>query len=192
MFITVSGPAGSGKSTLAASLAEELGVEHVSGGDVFRELASERGLTPLELNRQAEEDDSIDRDLDRRLRAIARERDALVLESRLAGWMAGDHAEFRLWLDAPLPVRAKRIANREQKPVETAREETEARAESEALRYREYYGIDIDDLSIYDLVVNTARWSPAGVRELVLAAVGSYDPDGDEGKHPVTGVSYEF
>jgi len=192
MFITVSGPAGSGKSTLAASLAGELGVEHVSGGDVFRELASERGLTPLELNRQAEDDDSIDRDLDRRLRAIARERDALVLESRLAGWMAGDHAEFRLWLDAPLSVRAERIADREQKPVQTAREETEARAESEALRYREYYGIDIDDLSIYDLVVNTARWSPAGVHELVLGAVDSYDLDGDEGKHPVTGVSYEF
>jgi len=192
MLITVSGPAGSGKSTLAASLAAELAVEHVSGGDVFRELASERGVTPLELNRQAEEDDSIDRDLDQRLRAIARERDALVLESRLAGWMAGDHAALRLWLDAPLPVRAERIADREDKSVETARQETEARAESEALRYREYYGIDIDDLSIYDLVVNTARWSAAGVRELVVTAVDSYDADGDEGKQPVTGVSYEF
>jgi cytidylate kinase len=192
MLITVSGPAGSGKSTLAAALADELGVEHVSGGDVFRELASDRGLTPLELNRKAEDEDSIDRDLDRRLRDIARERDALVLESRLAGWMAGEYADFRLWLDAPLPVRAARIADREDKSVETAREETEARAESEALRYREYYGIDIDDLAIYDLVVNTARWSPAGVRELVLAAVDSYDADGDEGKHPVTGVSYEF
>ncbi len=192
MLITVSGPAGSGKSTLAASLAEQLDIEHVSGGDVFRELASERGLTPLELNRQAETDDSIDRDLDRRLRAVARERDALVLESRLAGWMAGDHADVRLWLDAPLSVRAERIADREQKTVQTAREETEARAQSEALRYREYYDIDIDDLSIYDLVVNTARWSPAGVRELVLTAVDSYHADADEGKHPVTDVSDEF
>ena len=192
MLITVSGPAGSGKSTLAASLAAELGVEHVSGGDVFREVASERGLTPLELNRLAESNDSIDRDLDRRLRGIARDRDALVLESRLAGWMAGDHADLRLWLDAPLPVRAERIADREDKSVERAREETEARAESEALRYREYYGIDIDDLTIYDLVVNTARWPPTGVRNLVLAAVDSYRPDGDEGALPVTGVSHEF
>jgi cytidylate kinase len=192
MLITVSGPAGSGKSTLAASLAEQLDIEHVSGGDVFRELASERGLTPLELNRQAETDDSIDRDLDQRLRAVARERDALVLESRLAGWMAGDHADVRLWLDAPLSVRAERIADREQKTVQTAREETEARAQSEALRYREYYDIDIDDLSIYDLVVNTARWSPAGVRELVLTAVDSYHAGADEGKHPVTDVSDEF
>jgi cytidylate kinase len=192
MLITVSGPAGSGKSTLATSLAAELGVEHVSGGDVFREVASERDLTPLELNRLAENDDSIDRDLDRRLRGIARDSDALVLESRLAGWMAGEYADLRLWLDAPLAVRAERIANREDKSVERAREETDARAESEALRYRDYYGIDINDLTIYDLVVNTARWSPAGVLDLVLAAVDSYEPAGDEGALPVTGVSYEF
>jgi len=192
MLVTVSGPAGSGKSTLAASLADTLGVEHVSGGDIFRDLASERGLTPLELNRRAETDDRIDRNLDRRLRDTARERDALVLESRLAGWMAGEYADFRVWLDAPLDVRAARIADREDKSVETAREETEARAESEARRYREYYGIDIAELGIYDLTVNTARWSPDGVCTLVAAALDSYDPDGDEGELPVTGVTYEF
>jgi cytidylate kinase len=192
MLLTVSGPAGSGKSTLAASLAEELGLDHVSGGDLFREIADERDLTPLELNRRAEENDRIDRDLDRRLRATAREADALVLESRLAGWMAGDHADFRLWLDAPLSIRAQRIADREEKSAETAREETRARAESEALRYEQYYGIDIGDLTIYDIVVNTARWSPDGVRSLVLAAVDSYDTESDEGRQPVTGVDYDF
>lgn len=192
MLITVSGPAGSGKSTLAGSLADELGFDHVSGGDVFRELAAERDLTPLELNRLAEEDDQIDRDLDRRLRSIAREQEGVVLESRLAGWMGGEYADFRLWLDAPLSVRTQRVAEREEKTVETAREETTARAESEALRYREYYGIDIDDLTIYDLVVNTARWSPVGVLSLVLTAVESYDTGDDEGKLPVTGVKYDF
>jgi len=192
MLITVSGPAGSGKSTLAADLAARLGYEHVSGGDIFREIAAERGLTPLELNELAEEDDRIDRDLDARLRSTARDRSDLVLESRLAGWMAGDHADLRVWLDAPLDVRAARIADREDKPVETAREETGARTESEALRYREYYGIDIEDRSIYDLVVNTARWGPDGVVDIVEHAVGGYDAGSDEGKTPVIGVDYDF
>ena len=192
MLITVSGPAGSGKSTLAADLATRLGYENVSGGDIFREIAAERGLTPLELNELAEENDRIDRDLDARLRSTARERDDLVLESRLAGWMAGDYADLRVWLDAPLEVRAARIADRENKPVETARQETVARSESEARRYREYYAVDFEDLSVYDLVLNTARWSPEGVVDIVADAVGSYDPRSDEGKTPVTGVDYDF
>jgi len=192
MLITVSGPAGSGKSTLAADLAARLGYEHVSGGDIFREIAAERGLTPLELNELAEEDDRIDRDLDARLRSTARDRSDLVLESRLAGWMAGDHADLRVWLDAPLDVRAARIADREDKPVETAREETSTRTESEALRYQKYYGIDIEDRSIYDLVVNTARWGPDGVVDIVEHAVGGYDAGSDEGRTPATGVDYDF
>jgi len=192
MLITISGPAGSGKSTVAAGLAERLGSEHVSGGDIFRELAAERGLTPLQLNKLAEDDDSIDRDLDRRQRELAAEREELVLESRLAGWMAGDHADIRIWLDAPLDVRAERIADREDKPVGTAREETVERADSEALRYREYYGVDIGDLGIYDLALNTARLSPGAVLDVVITAVEGYDVAADEGKAPIDGVEYDF
>jgi cytidylate kinase len=185
MLMTVSGPAGSGKSTTAADLARTLGVEHVSGGDIFRTLAAERGYTPVEFNELAEEDPEIDRDLDRRLRQIALDRDDLVLESRLAGWLAGDEADFRVWLDAPLSVRAARVADREGKSVEVAREETVRREQSEAKRYERYYGIDIADLSIYDVALNTARWGPAQVETVLTTAVESYVADADEGKQPI-------
>ena len=189
MLVTVSGPAGSGKSTFAAALAEELGYEHVSGGDIFRSLADERGCSLVEFNRLAEEDDEVDRDLDRRLRDIARDRDDVMLESRLSGWMAGEHADIKVWLDAPLDVRIDRIADREDTDLETARAETVERADSEARRYREYYGIDIEDRSIYDLVLNTARWDPDGELDIVLAAVEAYNPAVDEGKTPVRNVA---
>ncbi|NEU55860.1 (d)CMP kinase [Halorussus sp. MSC15.2] len=191
MLITVSGPPGSGKSTTASKLADALDLDHVSGGDIFRELADERGYTTLEFNKLAEEDDQIDRDLDRRLRSIAAEREDVVLESRLAGWLAGEHADFRIWLDAPLDVRAERIAEREDKSVAETREETAARQGSEADRYREYYDIDITDLTIYDLSVNTARWNADSVLEMLVTAVGDYDPATDEGKYPVE-ATYDF
>ena len=192
MLVTISGPAGSGKSTAAAALAEALDYDHVSGGDIFRDLAVERGLTPLELNKLAEDDDGIDRDLDRRLRGIADTRDEVVLESRLAGWMAGEHADFRIWLDAPLSVRAERIADREDKSVDLARTETRERSDSEARRYEAYYDIDIEELSIYDLAVNTARLSPGAVLDVILTTIEGYDPSGDEGRVPIEGVRYDF
>ncbi|MFW5965690.1 MAG: (d)CMP kinase [Halodesulfurarchaeum sp.] len=192
MLITISGPIGSGKSTVAATLAETLDVEHVSGGDIFRELAAERGYTPLEFNKLAEEDDQIDRDLDRRQREIASERDELVLESRLAGWMAGGHADLKLWFDAPEEVRAARVADREERAFEDALAEMRARAESEARRYRAYYGIDFEDQSIYDLSLNTARWSPEAVVRIAHTAIEAFETMTDEGAVSVTDVDYDF
>ena len=192
MLLTVSGPPGSGKSTNAAALAEAFELDHVSGGDIFRELAAERGYSPVAFNELAEDDDQIDRDLDARLREIAVEDDDVVLESRLAGWLAGDHADLKIWLDSPLAVRADRIADREGKPTAVAREETERREQSERKRYQEYYNIDIAELSIYDLTYNTARWGPEAVQTVLATAVETYDPAIDEGKMPVEGVAYDF
>ena len=192
MLLTVSGPPGSGKSTNAAALAEAFELDHVSGGDIFRELAAERGYSPVAFNELAEDDDQIDRDLDARLREIAVEDEDVVLESRLAGWLAGDHADLKIWLDAPLAVRADRIADREEKPTAVAREETERREQSERKRYQEYYNIDIAELSIYDLTYNTARWGPEAVQTVLATAVETYDPAIDEGKMPVEGVAYDF
>jgi len=189
MLITVSGLAGSGKSTLAGALADALDCDHVSGGDLFRAVAAERDLTPLELNKRAESDDSIDLELDRRLRTTARDRDRCVVESRLAGWMAGDHADLKIWLQAPESVRVARIAEREDKAVATAREETRARTKSEAQRYTDLYDIDIRDLSIYDLTINTARWGPEATTDLAVAAVEAYDPGADEGQTPIEDVT---
>ncbi|MGM0605731.1 MAG: (d)CMP kinase [Halobacteriota archaeon] len=192
MLLTVSGPPGSGKSTTAAALAEAFDLEHISGGDIFREMATERDMTPVEFNEHAESDESIDRELDRRLRQIAVDREDVLLESRLAGWLAAEHADIKIWLDAPLHIRAERIADREGKSIGVAADETDRRERSEAKRYLDYYGIDIGDLTIYDIAYNTARWSPEGIFGMLTTAIDSYDPDSDEGKALVDGVTYDF
>jgi cytidylate kinase len=192
MLLTVSGPPGSGKSTNAELLADRFGLDYVSGGDIFRELAEERGYSPVEFNELAEEEAQIDRDLDRRLRTVAATRDAVLLESRLAGWLAAEHADLRFWLDAPLDVRAERIAAREDKTVAEARAVTKRREQSEAKRYQELYDIDIAELGIYDVTINTARWGEMAVPDLLANAVERYDETVDEGKYPVEGVRYDF
>lgn len=192
MLVTVSGPPGSGKSTSAAGVATALGYRHVSGGDIFRTLAAERDLSVAEFGELAEEDDQIDRNLDKRLRTIAQTEDDVVLESRLAGWMAGEHADLRIWLHAPIEIRAARIASREAWTTAEAAAKTKAREASERRRYASYYDIDFTDTSIYDLALNTGRWSEDAVIEMLIDAIESYDRSDDEGKIPITDISYTF
>jgi len=45
LFITVSGPSGCGASTLCERLSEAMDCPYISGGDVFREIADDRGVT---------------------------------------------------------------------------------------------------------------------------------------------------
>ncbi|WP_339103547.1 (d)CMP kinase [Haloterrigena salinisoli] len=180
LFITVSGPPGCGATTLCERLADAMGCPYVSGGEVFRELAEDRDMNLNQLTAKADENDEIDRAIDQRLQQIAEKwgmaNKPFILESRLAGWLAGERADLRIWLDAPEDVRLERIEER----VETEAE-MRVREVSEAGRYESYYEIDIDDREFYDLHVNTARWSKEGVFELVRTALEEYDPDADEG-----------
>ncbi|WP_265111500.1 (d)CMP kinase [Halosolutus halophilus] len=180
LFVTVSGPPGCGATTLCERLSDAMGCPYVSGGDIFRELADDRGVSLNQLTAQADSSDEIDRALDSRLQSIAEQWGAsskpFILESRLAGWLAGDRADLRIWLDAPEDVRLERINDR----VETEAE-MRVREVSEAGRYQSYYDIDVTDREFYDLHLNTARWSKAGVFTLVRAAIEEYDPEVDEG-----------
>ena len=180
LFIAVSGPPGCGATTVCEGLSTALDCGYVSGGDIFRELADDRDMSLSQLIAKTDETDEIDRALDQRLRTIAEKwgasNKAFVLESRLAGWLAGNRADLRIWLDAPEEVRVERTADREEMEAEMR-----VREVSEAGRYRSYYGIDVDDRSFYDLAINTARWSPEATLEMILSAVEEYDPEADEG-----------
>ena len=187
LFITVSGPPGCGATTVCEGLSTVLDCGYVSGGDIFRQLADDRGLSLSQLIAKTDETDEIDRALDQRLRTIAEKwgasNKAFVLESRLAGWLAGNRADLRVWLDAPNEVRVDRTRDRAEMEAEMR-----VREVSEAGRYRSYYGIDVNDRSFYDLAINTARWSPEATLQMILSAVEEYDPEVDEGAFPTEDV----
>ena len=189
LFITVSGPPGCGATTLCERLSAAMDCPYVSGGDIFRELAEDRGLNLNQLTARADESDEIDRALDARLQAIAEEWGAanqpFVLESRLAGWLAGNRADLRIWLDAPEDVRERRI---EERPETSA--EMRVREVSEAGRYQSYYEVDVEEREFYDLNVNTARWTQRGVFEILRVAIEEYDPEVDEGAFETREITF--
>ena len=172
MKITVSGPPGSGTTTLARIIAERHGYTLISAGEMFRDLAKERGLSITEFGEIAEKDVSIDALIDVRQKEAAKERDDIVVEGRLSGWMV-EEADLRIWLDAPIGCRAKRIAARDGMDEYTAREMTLEREESERTRYRNYYGIEIGDLSPYHLAMNSEVWTGEALAAIVDLAIRS-------------------
>jgi CMP/dCMP kinase len=180
LVITVSGPHGSGKSTYAKVLAESLNLRYVSAGAIFRQLAKERGVNLKEFSAIAAHDPQIDTLIDERTR---READAgrVVVDAQLGAWIVKESADVKLLLFAPEEIRYKRIADRDGIPISLARDETIVREKIQKERYKKYYNIDVDDLSIYDIKVDTSLESVEATRAHVIQAVkrflASKNPD---------------
>jgi predicted cytidylate kinase len=83
-----------------------------------------------------------------------------------------DIPAFKIYLDASVAVRMSRVGVREGSTIEEAEAETLERQKSEAKRYMMYYGIDIEDRSVYDLVINTDNLTPEDVIVKILDAIG--------------------
>lgn len=173
MRITISGPPGSGKTTACNRLSEILGLKAVVFGKIFRELAAEKHLSLIEFGELAEKDPSIDEAIDAKILEIARANEDIILESRLSAYMLSRNSipAFKIHLWASPEVRMSRIGVREGQSLEDAKRETVERQASEAKRYMMYYNIDINDMSVYDLVVNTDELDPDGVIDTILKAI---------------------
>ena len=167
MIITIGGLAGTGTTTLAEVLSERLDVPYISAGFIFREMAAEHGMSVLEFSEFAEGNDDIDKEIDRRQAEKAKLADNLIIEGRLSAYFV-DNADIKLWLMTPFDVRSKRISQREEKSVEIAKDEIIIREKSEALRYMEIHNIDINNMEIYDLIINTDSFNPESISEIII------------------------
>lgn len=167
MIITVGGFAGSGTTTLCRKIAQQFHLSHVYAGQIFRDMAAERGLTVQEFSAIAEQDESIDQAIDEEQKRRATE--GSVVEGRITAHLVD--ADLKIWLKAPLPVRAQRVSGRESISPEESMKRITTREASEKKRYLTYYQIDVDDLTLYDLILNTALWDAEGVFDIVKKAV---------------------
>lgn len=174
IVVTVDGPSGAGKGTIADHIAKRLRVMHFSASDVFYQIAEDRGISHVELAEKA--DKEVDLEVDRRTLERGLKNNC-VIDSRISSWVLGDYSDFKIFVTADLEERAKRIAGREKISLEKAKEETAKRDEENSRRYEQYYGIDTDDLEIYDMIIDNTDLSLEKQEELVDKAVKKRFPE---------------
>lgn len=171
--ISLAGDLGSGKSTVGAILANKYGLETISIGQIQREMATEMGMDTVTFNKYMESHPEYDKILDDKLREYELKEGNYLFDSRLAWHFVP--SSFSVYMTINVETAAKRIinANRDTEKyssVEEAVSKITARRKSENLRYKDFYGVDISNLSNYDLVVVTDGKTPEEiVNEISLA-----------------------
>lgn len=177
MIITISGMPGSGKTTVGKIIAEKLGLNFFSVGELRGKIALEKGLTLDELNRLGETDKTTDTMVDDYQKKLGEENDNFVIEGRLSWYFIPN--SYKIFLDCNSKTAADRlIKSRDQRPdeklpddPEKVKDMIEARVQSDLKRYQLFYQIDYTDPGHYDLVIDTAELKNANQTvDLILKA----------------------
>jgi len=167
--ITISGLPGSGKTTVSKILEEKTGLKYVYSGDIFRKLAKKHGMSLEEFGIYCEKNKDVDLELDAYQLEILK-KDNVILEGRISGWLAfrNNVDSLKVFINADFDTRINRIIKRESGDFDKRKQEIIKRETCEAERYKKYYDIDVSDLSIYDLIIDSSDKSPEEIVEIVL------------------------
>jgi len=168
--VTVGGPPGSGKSTAGRLVADSLGLEFHSAGELFRAEARRHGVELAEFGRYAAAHPEVDRELDRTMQALARP--GRLLDGRIQGALCrrAHVPVYDLVVTAREEVRVRRVADRDGQSLEQARVHVREREASERDRYQRFYSIDLDR-ERPDLVVDSSDRTPLEVADAILTFV---------------------
>lgn len=168
--VALGGPPGSGKSTAGRLVAQELGLEFCSAGELFRAEGLARGMDVEAFGQYAGSHPEVDRELDRAMQALATP--GRLLEGRIQGALCRQNGVpvHYIVVTASEEERVRRVARRDGQSVEEARARIRAREVAEQDRYRRFYGIDLDR-EIPDLTVDSTVPPPATVAEAIVTFV---------------------
>jgi len=181
IVICVCALTGCGKSTVARRLAEKYGLRYISGGNALKALATEAGYKPAEIGwwetdeglnflRQRMDDFRFDKKVDAKLLELAKQGN-VVLDSWTMPWLLKEG--FKVWLEASVDVRAKRVAERDAIDVEKALSILKKKDEQTRVIYKGLYGFDLGrDFSPFNLIIDTDVLNADEVFRAVCLVIG--------------------
>lgn len=177
MIIAVWGFTGSGKNTLGELIAKKLGYRLIN--PTFKDLAAREGVSLMEFQEKAARDHTIDKKFDEMLKdEIRKSNGKCVITTWLGPWMVD--ADISIKINVPAEVRAQRIAKRDGMSIEEARKHVEERDRQNIRRYKEVYGIDITDDSIFDIQLDGEKNNPQQLLKLAMDFIKNRNKNANE------------
>ncbi len=176
MRIAISGFTACGNSTASEKVAKALRLRKYNY--TFHDLAKELKIPFKKLHEKSEKDPRFDVLLDRKQIEFALKEKNCVVGTRLAVFldkiapalgMKKPKFDLKIWLQAPVKVRAGRLAKRERKSFEKALKEVRYRDSSNQKRYKKLYSIEYK-MPKDCVLIGNARLSARQTAEKIMAS----------------------
>ena len=171
-IISLGGELASGKGTTSVILAEKLNYSIYRNGEYFRKLARESGMDVTEFNEYVKKHPEIDIQIEKSAAEHAKTHDNFIIDARLGFYAVPE--SFKVYLTVDINVAAKRAFNDPNRKstenfstVEEQKQDIIKRYQIENERYWNLYHVHKEDLSNYDLVIDTTTMTPQEVADKI-------------------------
>ena len=160
----ISGPPAIGKTTVAQGLAEEFNLNHLSGGDILKEMAQAEGFSShgddwwdtqdgMNFLEKRKINTDFDKKVDEKLQELFHQGN-VVITSYTLPWLVNDG--IKLWLSGSFVNSARRMKIRDNVTELDALEVVKKRFDENKEIYKSLYNFEFgQDLSVFDKIINT-------------------------------------
>jgi len=178
--IIISGPPAIGKTTVAKGLAEEFDLVHLSGGDILKELAKDKGFDTkrndwwdtqegMNFLIERQENSEFDKNVDDKLKKLF-SKGNVVITSYTLPWLV--EGGVKIWLEGSKENSAQRMTTRDNMSKDNALEIVQKRYQENKKIYKVLYGFEFgEDLSVFDKVIETDGLNASQVLDIAKIVV---------------------
>ena len=176
----ISGPPAIGKTTVAQGLAEEFNLNHLSGGDILKEMAEAEGFSShgddwwdtqdgMNFLEKRKINTDFDKKVDEKLQELFHQGN-VVITSYTLPWLVNDG--IKLWLSGSFVNSARRMKTRDNVTELDALEVVKKRFEENKEIYKSLYNFEFgQDLSVFDKIINTDDLNAEQVLKIAKSTV---------------------
>ena len=181
--IIISGPPAIGKTTVARGLAEEFDLVHLSGGDILKELAKDKGFDTkgndwwdtqegMNFLIKRQENSEFDKNVDDKLKKLF-SKGNVVITSYTLPWLVD--GGVKIWLSGSKKNSVQRMTIRDNLSETDALGIVQKRYNENKIIYKTLYGFEFgEDLSVFNKIIETDDLDAKQVLELAKSTVRKF------------------